>query len=340
MRRHALWKILLRRLATIPLSVLVIATLTFALVRFVPGDPVLLITGGEVSEEQRSQIMSELGLDRPISEQYWSYMGGLVRGDLGNTYFGKRPVREEILRHLPSSIELVVLGLAVAGGIGIVFGVAAAYYPRRLPGRVGNVLITVLQAVPHFVVALYLIFFLFFLWKVAPAPSGRLGLRDVPPTPVTGFLLIDTALTQDWAAFRSALSHAVLPALALGIHYAAGIGLISKGALAHSLASPHAEYARAIGLRESTVVAGALSEAKTTILTYGAMLLAGLVGGAVIIEQIFSWNGLAQWGLQGINRMDIPVIQGFIVVTGTFSIVVYILLDLLVLRLDPRKGYG
>lgn len=148
--------------------------------------------------------------------------------------------------------------------------------------------------------------------------------------------VIDSLLAGDWAAFSDSFGHLVLPAVSLGLVVAAIFAKISRSSMASALISAQVEFARACGLRERTVIRYAVTTARTSFLTYLAIIIGSLLGGTAIIEKVFNWNGVAEWGLNAIGQLDLPAIQGFIIVVGTATIVIYLLLDVLVLLLDPR----
>jgi peptide/nickel transport system permease protein len=195
----------------------------------------------------------------------------------------------------------------------------------------------VFQSVPDFLLALLLIYFLFFILGWAPAPLGRMGLAGSGEVEkVTGLLLVDTLLDGNVAAFTRALRHLMLPTLALGVVYSAYLGKTARATMANALASQQVEYARACGLPERQVIRYAFLEARTPIITYLTILFGALVGGAAIVETIFSWQGVGEWALVAMLNLDIPAIQGFIVVAGVTTILLYLALDVAVMLLDPR----
>jgi ABC-type dipeptide/oligopeptide/nickel transport system permease component len=204
---------------------------------------------------------------------------------------------------------------------------------------VGRTAITAIQSVPDFLLALFLIYTLFFIAGIAPPPVGRMGLIRGDVERITGFLLIDSLVTGGFDAFVQAARQLMLPVLALGIFYSAYFAKTARSTLIEALRSDQVEFARACGLPERTVFRYALLQARTPILTYGAILLGALVGGAAIVEIIFSWQGVGQWALEAILQLDMPAIQGFIIAAGVITILVYLVLDIVVMWLDPRVEY-
>jgi peptide/nickel transport system permease protein len=333
-------RFLATRLLAIPVSLLVIVTLTFGLVELMPGDPAVTIAGNFANPQEVARIRADLGLDRPLLERYGAYVGRVARGDLGTSYFSDRPVRSELGERLPATAELVVLALLVAGALGLAIGMLGAYFARRLPDRLARTVTTAFQSTPDFLLALLLIYLLFFVARIAPPPVGRSGLLDEGAPDVTGFLLIDAALTGSLAQVWQAIQQLMLPVLALGLVYSAYFAKVSRATMASALASAQVEFARACGLPERRVLGYAFTQARAPIVTYVAILFGSLLGGAAIVERIFSWQGVGQWGLDAVLKLDVPVIQGFVLAAGLVTIVVYLVLDLVVLLLDPRVSYG
>lgn len=329
-----------RRLLIIPLSLLAIATLAFGLVSLIPGDPASAIVGDFATPDQIEQIHRELGLDQPLPVRYVQYLQKTLRGDFGTSFFSKQPVAAELARFLPNTIELVVLSLAFAALLGLVVGGIGAYFHRRWPDWVASSAVAVIQSIPDFVLALVLIYVVFFLLRLAPAPVGRLALNDPTPPRITNFLIVDCLLSGNWALLGSVLRHAMLPVVTLGVVYSAYFAKTTRTTLAQALESPQVEFARACGLSEWQVVRYAFLAARTPILTYGAILFGTLVGGAAIVETVFSWRGVGQWALEAMLKVDVPIIQTFTLVAGLITLLVYLALDVLVALLDPRVSYG
>lgn len=329
----------LRRLLFLPFALLIVATLAFLLVNVLPGNPAGVVAGPAASDEQIKVIEERLGLDDPLAERYTSYLGDLAGGDLGRSFYTDREITTEIGRFLPNTLELVALSLLVAAVLGIGLGTIAAYWAGRAADRTARFIVTVSQSIPDFFLALLLIYLLFYLLGWAPPPVGRLGLLERPPPRVTGALMVDSLIAGQWSTFLSALRHSILPVLTLGFYYASYFAKTTISALTPALESKQVEFARANGLSERTVLAYAFRQARTPILTYGGILLAALTGGAAIVETIFSWGGFGEWAIDSILQLDIPAVQGFIVVAGIGTLIVFLVLDVIVAALDPRVTY-
>ena len=207
---------------------------------------------------------------------------------------------------------------------------------RKFPDKISNLILSVIQAVPDFFLGLLLIYFLFFKLQLVPAPVGRLGLLDLPPEEVTGGLLIDSIIAGNWDTFKIGLKHAILPSITLGIFYSSYFGRTTRNVLGNALNSNQVEFAKALGLSKIRVFLYALVDARTPIITYIAILFAGLFGASAIIETVFAWNGIGGWAIDKILMLDIPAIQGFILFAGLITLFTYTFLDILITFIDPR----
>ncbi|HEX7304763.1 ABC transporter permease [Lentzea sp.] len=337
-RRRPLLRYIVKRIAIVPVSLFVLGSVSFFLVFLIPGEPAITILGDFATKEQIAHVNSQLGLDKPLLERYFSFWGNLLQGDLGTSFFTNEPILHDIGKFLPNTLELVFFALLLAIGLGMAIGVVGAYFARRIPDRIMSGLTSVLQSVPDFFLALVGIYVFFFLLGWAPAPIGRLpiesGSADDRP-----FLIISSLFTGDWTTLGEAVSHAALPVLSLGLVYASYFAKTARGSMGTALTTPQVEFARACGLRERTVVYYAFAASRTTVVTYIAILFGSLLGGAAIVERVFNWRGMGQWALDGVLKVDVPIIQGFVVTAGLLTLTLFLLLDLVVLFLDPRVSY-
>lgn len=328
------------RILVFPISILAIVTLSFALVTVTPGDIAQSLDGPEASAQQIAATNHRLGLDQPIGPRYLTYIGGVVHGDLGTSFFSGLPVAEELGSRLPATLDLIVPALLLALVLGLALGTLGAYYARRPVDTLTRFLLTLIQSVPDFLLALLLIVVLFTVLHVAPGPSGTLPLADTAPPHVTGSILVDTILAGQWGTLIDAIKQEILPVVTLGIVYSVAFGRTTRAVLGSALASEYVRFGRACGLSEWRLVRNALLVGRTSLLTYGAIILAGLIGGDAIVEIVFSWNGVGQYAVQSIQRLDIPAVQGFVLLSGSVTLVLFFALDLLSARLDPRITFN
>lgn len=332
----------LRRLVSVVPTVLGITLLAFALARLLPGDPVEVMLGERIADRQTyEQQLARLGLDQPLPLQYLHYLGRLVQGDLGLSMVNRQPVIDEFLKLFPATIELAVCALAVSVIGGIVLGTIAAvrrgsWIDQGLMG-----LSIAGHSMPIYWWGL-LVIMVFSVWMRDAFPalalpvSGRLDIAfDVPP--VTGFMLIDTLLSDQPGAFRSALRHLVLPSLVLGTYALAMVARMTRSSLLETLGQDFVRAARARALPAWRVVGlHAMRSALIPVVTVIGLQVGGLLGGAVLTETIFSWPGVGRWLVDAIYRRDYTALQGGLLLIALVVIAVNLLVDLLYGAIDPR----
>ncbi|MDQ4489804.1 ABC transporter permease [Sinomonas sp. ASV486] len=325
-----------RRLLLMVISLAVLISVTFFLVNLAPADPARAVGGPYATADQIEQIRHQLGLDQPLFARFFSYWGQLFQGNLGTSLYSPDRISDNIGKFLPSTLELIILSLVVALVIGLALGIVSSYFHRRWQDRVSSGVVGVLQSVPDFVMAVIVIYLLSYVLNAAPGPEGQLSIATTPPPTVTGMILVDALIEGDPATITDAIQHMVLPVLTLGLVLAAVFARISRAALREAFESEQTKFARACGLSEWRIVRNAMLTSRTPILTYGAIIFAAGFGGTAIVEKVFNWNGVSQWAVQSMERNDYPAVEGFVLIAGAITLVVYMLLDVLVNLLDPR----
>jgi len=316
--------------------VIVVISACFGLVSLIPGDPAFAVLGEFATPEQVAELNRKLGLDQPFLIQWWNYVTAALRGDLGTSYFSGAPITEEILMRLPASLLLVIPGIFLAVVIGVAVGTASAYRRGSALDRALSGLTSATLAIPEFALALILIYVFFQILHIAPPPLGMLSPLDPLPPQQTGSVLIDAVLSGSWETIGVAASRAALPIVTLGIFFSAFFARAVRTGLTAALQSPQVEFARACGLSEFTVFRYAMGDMRRTLLTFLVILTGGALSGAVILETVFSWPGIGTWAIDGIHRVDIPVIQGFVLIIATTLLFAYVAVDVLIAFIDPR----
>jgi dipeptide transport system permease protein len=327
---------LLRRLALVVPTFLGITLLVFALIHLIPGDPVEVLSGEHGMDPERyTRLLHEFGLDRPLYVQYFDYLWNVLHGDLGRSITTHEPVLSEFLALFPATLELSLCAILLAVAIGLPAGVLAALKRNTvLDYSVMGISLTG-YSMPIFWWALLLI--LLFSVTLGWTPvSGRIDIiYDLPP--VTGFMLIDSLLSGDDGAFKSAASHLVLPAIALGTIPLAVIARMTRSAMLEVLREDYVRTARAKGLSwPRVVIVHALRNALIPVVTVIGLQVGTLLAGAILTETIFSWPGIGKWLVEAIHRRDYPVVQGGILLSATIIIVVNLCVDLLYGVINPR----
>lgn len=321
MRRY-----LIGRLVQTLVVVLLVTTASFVLVHLAPGDP-FASEDPRVTAEVRDRWRAEFGLDRPLAEQYVRYVGNVARGNLGYSFSLHRPVGDAIADALPRTLLLV----AVGGGIAVIAGIALGVYATMRRGRplaralgTGSLLA---YSLPDFWVAIVLLL-LFANW-IPVFPAG--GVVDPVMHDYYG----------PWGRFVDRLRHLVLPAGALALVTAGGIARYQRSALLEVMGADFVRTARAKGLGERAVlVRHALRNALLPVITLVGLMLPMLVGGAVFVEKVFSWNGMGLLAVNAIGARDYPLITASVAVGGAVVAVGSLLADVLYAVADPRLRDG
>lgn len=327
---------LLRRAALVIPTFFGITLLAFSLIHLIPGDAVEAMSGERGMDVARhARLLHEFGLDRPLPVQYFDYLLHVLKGDLGLSIVTHEPVFEEFLTLFPATLELSLCAIMLALIIGIPAGMLAALKRNTvLDYSVMGVSLTG-YSMPIFWWALLLI--LLFSVTLGWTPvSGRIDiLYDLPQ--VTGLMLVDSVLSGEPGAFKSAVSHLILPTIALGTIPLAVIARMTRSAMLEVLREDYVRTARAKGLSNWRVVAvHALRNALIPIITVAGLQVGTLLAGAILTETIFSWPGIGKWLVEAIHRRDYQVVQGGILLSASIIILVNLLVDVLYGVVNPR----
>jgi peptide/nickel transport system permease protein len=330
-----------RRLALTILTLWLITVTVFVITNVLPGNPALVRLGGVASEEALHAEEQRMGLDRPLLERYFSFVGGAVRGDLGTAYATERPVMSDLADRFPATLELALFATFLAMLVGIPLGfLAAVKRDSHLDHAVRN-LAGLSAATPVFWLGLILAYVFAFQLGWAPGPVGRIGLEDQPPPHVTGFYTIDSLIAGDLDLFRSSLAHLLLPAITLAFIVLAPLVKMSRSALLEVLQSDYVRTARAMGFSGWQVFRGdALRNALIPVLTTLGIVLGYLVAGSVVVEFIYSWPGIGRYVFGAVSSNDFNAVQGFVLTIAVVYLLLNLLIDILYAVIDPRIRLG
>jgi peptide/nickel transport system permease protein len=336
-RRQAHISAALRLAASVLLTLFGLLLATFLIARVVPIDPVLAVVGDRASAETYQHVRSELGLDQPLYVQFWRYLALVLHGDFGRSVLTRNPVIDDIARFLPATIELATTATLIGVVLGIPAGVLAAARQGRWTDHVIRLVGLVGYSVPVFWLGLMalLLFYAELGWAAGP---GRLDIfYEDSVSPVTGLILVDSALAGDWAVWRSALAHLVLPAGVLGYFSLAYISRMTRGFMLEQLGQEYIVTARAKGLSERHVMwRHAFRNILVPLVTVVALSYASLLEGSVLTETVFAWPGIGSYITGSLLNIDMNAVLGGTLVVGTIFIALNLLADLLYPRLDPR----
>lgn len=327
--------IIKRLLAFIPL-LLGISLVTFFLIRLLPGDPARVLAGSTHYEEAIEAIRERMGLDKPIPVQYGIYLRNLLQGDLGDSWFTGKPVASDLAARAPATLELITYGLLVAILLGFFLGVVGALNSGGIIDRIAQFYGFLAGALPDFWLALLVVLILFHQFHLIPPPLGRFPLIMTEPARVTGFLTVDSLLAGNMEAFKAAAAQLVAPVLTLGLLNAAPITRMTRSTMHDILQGDFIRYAQVSGLPPRQVAKYAFQSILPPVVTLIGFLYAFLIGGAVLVETVFSWNGVGQYAVQSIINKDYAPVQAFVLMAGVFSLVVYLVVDLIYMLVDPR----
>ncbi|MBU8920598.1 MAG: ABC transporter permease [Bacteroidales bacterium] len=317
---------LIRRSLQSLLLIWIVLTITFFLMHLAPGDPMARYDHPDISPETVRMMREQLGLDRPVMEQYFRWAGSFVKGDFGTSLRYNRPVGELLRIAIPNTLRLTVASLFLYMVIGIMLGMVSAARRYSVFDRLTTVISLFLYSVPSFWLALMLI--LFFSLKLGVLPSSHMQSLDV--SGLSGLQL---------SADR--LSHLILPAFVLGVASAAGLARYMRGSMLDVLKEDYIRTARAKGLPEGRVLMKhAFRNAAIPVVTILGLSLPFLLGGAVIVEKIFSWPGMGGLMVDAIYSRDYPVVLAINFVVAVMVILGNLLADTGYALLDPRISTG
>lgn len=320
-------------------SLLVLAGLSvviFVIARGMPGDPARMALGPRASQEQVDELREKLGLDRPLIEQYGLYVSGLARGDLGKSLLTERPVNDDIRNTFAATFELVLVTITFAFVLGVPLGVAAARWKDRWPDNVVRLLAIFSAVTPSFFLALLLQILAGYVLHVLPT-TGRLPPTLVFSPDLTGLVLVDSLLHGRLDAFAEGLRHILLPATALAAATMGQIARITRASMIDVSSQDYIEASRAFGVPERIrVFKYMLRPSFVPPLTILGLEFASLIGNAFVVELVFSWPGMAAYGIRTILQKDLNAVMGVVMVSGVFFVMVNLVIDVLVGFVDPR----
>jgi peptide/nickel transport system permease protein len=302
------------------LILLSLSVFVFFLFFIAPGDPARMVAGDKATEAQLVQIRANLGLDRPIHEQYLRFLGKAVTGDLGFSYRNQQPVAKLIFNRMPATLSLIIGGVVIWLAVGIPTGITSARHPGGIRDRLGQGFILVGLSFPTFVLGMMSLYIFYFLPRQAGLmlfPAG--GFKPFLPSPLI------------WAW------HLFLPWTTLALTTAAVYARLTRGQMLEVMGEDYIRTARAKGLSERKVVwKHGMRAALTPLVTQLGADIALLLGGAIVIEQVYGLQGVGALAVQAVANQDRPIIIGVVLLGGLFIVVVNIIVDIAYVLLDPR----
>lgn len=325
----------LRRLGQSVVVAFGVSVIVFLLIHLIPGDPVDAIFSSEnVSEEEKDEYRKQLGLNQPLWVQYWLFAGSALRGDLGESLRRNVPVADMIAVAFPATIELTVAALLIAVIIAVPIAIVSALRQGSFWDRAGTSVALLGISLPSFWLGIVLILIFAVSLQILPV-SGRVNI-DAGYVQITGFVLLDSIIQGNWTAFWSGMQHLVLPAITLGTAVAATLVRVLRSSLLEVKSQDYVEALTARGLTYGRVVKHMVRNALPASVTVMGMRIGGLLGGAVVIEAVFSWPGVGLLTVESIASRDYPVLQGAVLVMALAFVAINFFTDVIQGWLDPR----
>ncbi|MBV9861805.1 MAG: ABC transporter permease [Alphaproteobacteria bacterium] len=332
---------LLRRVVLVVPTLFGVTVISFCLTYLLPGNPALVKAGPLATPEYIRETERQMGLDRPWPVQYARYIGGLLRGDLGESASTGRPVLDDFVQRLPATLELTFASLVVALAAGIPLGIVSAVHRNSPIDHIGRVIGVAGVAMPSFWTGLLLIFVFFYKLGIAPAPLGRLGAGIAPPIHITGLYVLDSLLTANRTALVSSLRQLALPAVTLGISVMAPLTRMVRATMLEILQSDYILAARAAGLPAHRIVYGdALRNALIPTVTMLGIVFGFLMAGNAVVESVFAWPGIGNYAVTALMTKDSGPIQSFVLFVAVMYVLVNLAVDLVYGLIDPRIRFG
>ena len=332
-------KYVAQRLAMLVVILFGVLTITFALSRVLPSSPVEIMLGHRPTPEQVEAAKQELGLDRPLHEQFVTYLGDILSGDFGVSLRTGRPVLGDLAERAAATFELTTIAVILVVLIGVPLGVLSAVRRNSLADHAARTFSIAGMALPVFLIGMLLQMLFYGSLRILPLQS-RIGseiLLDYPFEKTSGFYLLDTLLAGNWIAFESAALHMALPVMTLAIASLAVVTRITRNLMIEALGQDYIRTVRAYGVPERLInfryaLKATLVPMLTVIgLTYGFML-----GGSVVVEFVFDWPGLGGYVVGAITRNDYPAVMGVTLFLATMYLTINLVIDLLYFAVDPR----
>jgi len=327
-----------RLLWAIP-TLLGVSIIVFSMMHLAPGDPALVMLGEHASKESVDALREQMGLNKPLIEQYILFLTNTLQGNFGTSTISGEPVLYEFLERFPATIELSLVALTFATIVGLFAGILSAV--KRYSVFDYAAMSTALAGVsmPVFWLGLMLIYL--FSVELGWLPvSGRLGYEfDIDH--VTGLFLVDSLIAQDYEAFWDALKHLILPAIALGTIPMAIIARMTRASMIEVMKEDYVRTARAKGCTKMQVILiHALKNALMPVITVIGLMLGTLFAGSILTETTFSWPGIGKWLVNAVNQRDFPIIQSTTLIIATMFVAVNLIVDLLYALVNPKVRLG
>jgi peptide/nickel transport system permease protein len=332
---------ILQRLLLLIIVVWGVVTMVFVISRVLPGNPAEMLVADWIQDVRViREYEIKMGLDKPIYQQYFIYLGQILQGDLGIAWHTSQPVLRDFMVRLPATVELALASMIFSLVISIPIGVYSATKRGGIVDQFGRFLSLIGVSVPSFFLALLLVFIFFYYLHWAPAPLGRIGINIGPPQNITGFYILDSILTFNLPALIESVRYMMLPMLCMSTANMAVMTRMSRSSMLEVLRSDYITTAREKGLSEKDITwKHAFRNALMPISTLWGLELGSLIGGSVLVETIFAWPGMGKYVTDSILFLDYAPVEGFVLLSALIYCVSNLIIDILYFMLDPRIRY-
>lgn len=333
-------RLIIRRMFFLVFVLLGLSIVTFALSHLVPSDPARMIAGPRASKSQVEKIREQYGLNDPLVVQYVDYVKGVVQLDFGTSFTSRKPVRDDMARYLPATLELGLYAFIFSTAFGVPLGVISAVKRDSWVDHISRFVSITGLALPVFWMAMMVQFF--FFAKLNKFPDGqRLSSNVDPPRHITGLYTTDALLTGQWHTFFDAWWHLILPVAVLTYGSLAVVTRMVRGGMLEVLNQDYIRTARAKGLTSNSVIfRHALKNALLPTVTQLGLQVGLLLSGAFLVEMVFSWPGIGRYAVDAIQRTDYNAIMATTLVIAVIFVLMNLVVDILYLFLDPRIEYA
>lgn len=333
-------RFILRRLLLLIPVIIGLTMIMFVIARILPGDPVGLAAGPNATQQEIAALAAEYGLDKPIWQQYVTYVTGLAQGNFGVSLLTRRPVATDLAAYLPATLELVFAAMFVAVVVGIPLGMITAVWRNKWPDYTSQVFAIGAISMPRFFLGL-LLQLCFAMWLMWLPLGGRLPIIAIPPPRITGFLTIDSLAAGNWNTFVLSLKHLALPAIAMSLSPLATIMRMMRSSTIEVMQQDYVTTARALGLAPRRIMTKYVARnAVSATLTVIGLYFGWLLGGTVLVETVFDWPGLGLYATKAIISQDMMPVIGVALSIGLLFVLANLVIDVLYGVINPKVRYS
>lgn len=329
-------KFIFKRLLFILPQLVGVTIVVFALIRFLPGNAAYVLLGQGASDEAVAALTARMGLDKPLWIQYILFIKGLFNGDWGTSLITSNPVLTDIGQKLPATLELITYSLIIIVVLSLVIARITAIRGNKVVNKIIRGYGFLSGAFPDFWLALIIVFFLYAQTKIIPSPIGRLDMKYIPPATVTGFYTIDTLLEGSFDKFVNAWAHLAGPLLTMVICNAGSILKMAQATMVRTKGEEYVKFASDNGLSTKRKERMIFRNSLPPVLTLIGYVYILMLGGSVLVEQIFSWGGIGQYSIMAISNSDYAPMQAVVLIMAIISFIAYLVLDIIYFSIDMR----